>query len=171
MDMLIPKMRPIPGCIMHTRHLGVGVFYKKKKKKTQITIFFKRPGEIYQTSKCILPFFGENDVICVSMIDSVCPWTYSSGDPIKNLVCCLSVLEPTACHVGQNCFYHSTSRSSELTVLVTFRILPRQSWLFWLRFVFYLVGVDHGQLVNTERLSCWRQYASLPSPADVTPII
>ena len=110
--------------------------------------------------------------ICVSMIDSVCPWTYSSGDPIKNLVVCLSVLEPTACHVGQNCFGYSTSSeltvlvsfplddyvsystSSELTVLVTFRILPRRRvdcfgyvsystsssrWLFWLRFVFYLV--------------------------------
>ena len=25
---------------------------------------------------------------CVSMIGSVCPWTYSSGGPIKTLVCC-----------------------------------------------------------------------------------
>ena len=63
-------------------------------------------------------------MICVSMIDSVCPRTYSSGDPIKTLVCCcLCFLEPTECHVGQNCFGYSTS--SELTVLVTFSILPR----------------------------------------------
>ena len=65
-------------------------------------------------------------IICVSMIDSVCPRTYSSGGPIKNLVCCcLCFLEPTECHVGQNCFGYSTS--SELTVLVTFNILPRRS--------------------------------------------
>ena len=45
---------------------------------------------------------------------------------MKNLVVCLSVLEPTECHVGQNCL------------------------------VFYLVGVDHEpskshatKLVNT----------------------
>ena len=44
---------------------------------------------------------------------------------IKNLVCLLCFLEPTECHVGQNCFGYSTS--SELTVLVTFRILPRRS--------------------------------------------
>ena len=56
---------------------------------------------------------------------SVCPRTYSSGDPIKSLVVCLPVLEPTECHVGQNCFGYSTS--SELTILVTFSILPRRS--------------------------------------------
>ena len=51
---------------------------------------------------------------------------YSSGDPIKNLVVCLlCFLEPTECHVGQNCFGYSTS--SELTILVTFSILPRRS--------------------------------------------
>ena len=51
-------------------------------------------------------------LICVSMIDSVCPWMYSPGGPIKNLVAFLCFLEPTECHVGQNCL------------------------------VFYLVGVD-----------------------------
>ena len=72
------------------------------------------------------------------------------GTLLKILLC---FLEPTACHVGQNCFDYSTS--SELTVLVTFRILPRVScWL-----------------IGRDGLSCWRQYVSLPSPADVTPII
>ena len=61
------------------------------------------------------------------MIDSVCPRTYSSGDPIKNLVCCLCFLEPTECHVGQNCFCYSAS--SELTVLVTFSIYSASSEL------------------------------------------
>ena len=28
--------------------------------------------------------------------------------------------------------------------MVAFSILPRRSWLFWLRLVFYLVGVGHG---------------------------
>ena len=36
-------------------------------------------------------------------------------------------------------------------MLVAFsaRIMPRRSWLFWLRLVFYLAGVDHDQLANT----------------------
>ena len=81
----------------------------------------------------------------------------------------LCFLEPAECHVGQN------------TVLVAFGIRPRRSWLFWSRLVFYLVGVGHGssashhgQLSNTTRPR--RVYhadanVSLPSPADVTPVI
>ena len=64
-------------------------------------------------------------IICVSMIDSVCPRTYSSGDPIKNLVVGArahrvprgSKLFWLFYLVGVDCFgyvYYSTS--SELTI-------------------------------------------------------
>ena len=51
-------------------------------------------------------------LICVSMIDSVCPRTYSSGGPIETLVCCLSV--------GARA--HRVPRGSKL-----FWVLPRRS--------------------------------------------
>ena len=85
-------------------------------------------------------------IICVSMIDSVCPWTYSSGNPIKTLYL-LFVVFPRAHSVprarvrGSKLFWLfylvgvlvdcfgcvSYSSSLELTVVVTFRIAPRRA--------------------------------------------
>ena len=56
-------------------------------------------------------------IICVSMIDSVCPWTYSSGGPTKTLACCCCrCSSPQHATWVKTCFgevWYSTS--SELT--------------------------------------------------------
>ena len=75
--------------------------------------------------------------------------------PYQNMRCCLRSLEPEERRAGQ-------------TDAVAFGIIPHRSWLFWLRSVFHLAGVDHspsashhGQLANRTALINAAVYACI----------